>query len=123
VALSLTARGPNNAVFFACATMADTDPMPLSLKDILYILNHVFLPPKLPQEDDTETDSDIALCHLVYQASREFVGFLSPPQQQQWSVVKTMLKALLKTTQVLDKDELAESISRLKEGGESCQSL
>jgi len=98
--------------------MANPNLGPFSLEELLYILNHVFLPPKLPQEDDTKTGCDIALCYLVHQASREFAGFLSQHQQQRWSVVRKMLKTLLETTQALDKDELAQSILSLEDGGQ-----
>ncbi len=100
--------------------MVNPNPEPFSLEDILYTLNHVFLPPELPQEDDTEVDRDVALCHLVYLASREFTGFLSQPQQQQWSIVSRMLKTLLETTQVLDKDVLVKNILCLGDGGQFC---
>ena len=100
--------------------MVNPNPRPLALNDILYILNHVFLPPKLPQEDDTKTDCDIALCRLVYDASVDFADFLSKPQQQQWSTVIQMLATLLKTTQVFDADVLAKNILRLEDGGQSC---
>jgi hypothetical protein len=98
--------------------MANSDTGP-SLKELLYILNHVFLPPKLPQEDDTETDSDIALCGLVYQASREFTGFLPQSQQKRWSIIIQMLEMLLRTTQALDINVLAEDILCLEDGGQS----
>ena len=106
-------------------TMANSNPdrEPLPLKDLLYILNHVFLPPELPQEDDTATECDVALCHWVYQASLEFTGFLSQPQKLRWPIVRKMLKTLLKTTQALNKDELTKSILLLEDGGQSCQGL
>jgi len=100
--------------------MVKPNPGPFSLKDILSTLNHVFLPPKLPQEDDTNADRDVALCRLVYHASREFTGFLSQPQQQQWSIVRQMLKTLLETTQVLDKYVLVKNILCLRDGGQFC---
>ena len=77
-----------------------------------------FYPPKLPQEDDTDADRDVALCRFIHQASREFTDFLSQPQQQQWSIVRKMLKTLLKTTQVLDKDVLVKNILCLGDGGQ-----
>jgi len=89
----------------------------------LYILNHVFLPPELPQEDDTKTDRDIALCRSVYHASIDFTDFLSESQQQKWCIVKEMLKTLLETTQALDKGKLAKNIMRLEEGGQSSHVL
>jgi len=83
----------------------------IGLLTLKKILNHVFLPPKLPQEEETDTDCcDIALCHLVYQASLGFRDFLPQPQQKKWSIVCQMLKTLLKTTQVLDKDVLANTV-------------
>jgi hypothetical protein len=83
------------------------------------MLNHVFLPPKLPQEDDASA-SDAALCHFVYNAACKFTDFLSQPQQQQWSIVGQMLKTLLETTQVLDKDDLVKNILCLGNGGQFC---
>ena len=100
--------------------MIKPNPGPSSSKDILYALNHVFLPPKLPQEDDTKAERDVALCRSVYHASLEFTDFLAPPQQQQWSIVHQMLKTLLKTTQALDKDVLAKNILCLEDGGQFC---
>ena len=101
--------------------MANPKPAPFSLEDTLYILNHVFLPPKLPQEDDTNTDHDIALCHLVYDASLGFTDFVSKRQQQKWSIVSQMLQTLLKTRlDVLDKRVLSKEILALREGGQSC---
>jgi len=98
--------------------MVNPNPGQFSLEDIIYTLNHVFLPPKLPQEDDTKADRDVALCRFVYHASGEFTDFLSQPQQQQWSIVRKMLKTLLKTTQVLDKGVLVKNILCLGDGGQ-----
>ena len=99
--------------------MAHPNPGPFS-KDILYTLNHVFLPPKLPQEDDAKASRDVALCRFVYNASCKFTNFLSQLQQQQWSIVSQMLKTLLETTQVLDKDVLVKNILCLGDGGQFC---
>ncbi|KAF8956266.1 hypothetical protein BDZ97DRAFT_1925658 [Flammula alnicola] len=96
--------------------MANPNPEPPSLEDLLYMLNHVFLTPKLPQEGDTKARRDIALCGFAYNASREFARFLSQSQQQQWSIVSQMLKTLLETTRGLDKDVLVKDILRLGDG-------
>ncbi|KAF8970976.1 hypothetical protein BDZ97DRAFT_1901937 [Flammula alnicola] len=96
--------------------MAHPNPEPPSMEDLLYMLNHVFLPPKLPQEDDTMAHRDVALCGFAYNASREFVRFLSQSQQQQWSSISKMLKTLLETTRDLDKDVLVKDILRLGDG-------
>ena len=84
------------------------------------MLNHVFLPPKLPQEDDANASHRAALCRFVYKASCRFTTFLSQAQQQQWSIISQMLKTLLETTQVLDKDVLVKNILCLGNGGQFC---
>lgn len=101
--------------------MANTNPEPLSEEDISYLLNHVFLPPKLPQRDDNDKDTDrnVALCRLVSDASREFSKFLPQSQQRQWSTVSRMVRNLLEATRVLDKDVLVTNISTLVYGGQS----
>jgi hypothetical protein len=90
---------------------------PLSMKDLQYLLNHVFLPPKLPQEDDSDQERDIVLCQQIYSAALEFTGFLSQHQQQKWSVVSRMLEMLLHTTCSLDKGPLITNILQLADGG------
>ena len=97
----------------------DMDDRPPSSEDLLYMLNHVFLPPKLPQKDDNDdsgVDRDVTLCHFAYKASHEFATYLSQSQQENWSIVSQMLKKL-KTSRVLDEDVLAHNILCLGEGG------
>jgi hypothetical protein len=89
----------------------------LSLKDLEYLLNHVFLPPKLPQEDDSDKERDIVLCQQMYRATREFERFLPQHQRQKWSVVTRMLEMLLQTTQFLNNDLLVNNILQLGDGG------
>lgn len=98
--------------------MVNSSPEPPSLEDILYTLNHVFLPPKLPQEEDHRPDRDVVLCRFVYDACREFPTVLpSQDQQGKWSTVVHMLKNLLESTQVLAKDVLITDILHLENGG------
>jgi hypothetical protein len=97
--------------------MANTNPEPPSLEDLRYVLNHVFLPPKLPQEDDHNVDHDVVLCRLAYKASLEFGTRLSP--QRKWSTVTKMLENLLESTQLLNNDVLFANILRLRDGGQS----
>jgi hypothetical protein len=98
--------------------MAKTKPEPSSKEDTLrYVLNHVFLPPKLPQQDDYDAENDAALCRFAYEASLEFATFLSQSQQRQWSIVIQMLKNMLESTRALEKDVLVTKISHLQIGG------
>ena len=99
--------------------MNDPNPGSPSLEDLLYMLNHVFLPPKLPPSDDNhdlEVDHDVTLCRFAHKISCEFARFLSESQQKNWSVVTQMLKTL-KTSRAMDKDVLLNNILRLGEGG------
>ncbi|KDR74247.1 hypothetical protein GALMADRAFT_141321 [Galerina marginata CBS 339.88] len=96
--------------------MADLPPTPWSKRDLEYVLNHVFLPPKLSQEDDTEEEHDIVLSRLVYSFSRDFLSFLPQPQQKNWSVVINMLEALVNTTVVFDKSTVTKEILGLVDG-------
>lgn len=100
--------------------MVNSSPGPPSLEDILYALNHVFLPPKLPQEEDHEPDREVALCRFAYDASQEFLRVLPlQDQQRKWLTVVQMLKNLLESTstQVLDRDVLIADILHLENGG------
>ena len=101
--------------------MADSNPEPTILEDILrYVFNHVFLPLKLPQKDDYDAEHEAALCRFVYDASLEFTTFLSRSQQGQWSIVIQMLKHLVESARVLEKDVLVTNIWHLEIGGQSC---
>lgn len=53
--------------------------------DFRYVINHVFLPPRLPQEDDTSTDNGFALVATFHNSLLKFreleptaAGSLSP---------------------------------------------
>ena len=99
--------------------MVNSSPEPPSLEDILYVLHHVFLPPKLPQEEDHKPDRDVTLCRFVYDACREFDTVLpSQDQQGKWPTVVQMLKNLLQSTQVLDRDVIIADILHLENGGQ-----
>ena len=98
--------------------MVNSNPEPPSSEDLLYALNHVFLPPKLPQQDDHDPDRDVALCRLVYVASQNFATILSESQQAQWSAVIQMLENLLESTGALDREMLITNILHLETGGQ-----
>ncbi|KAF9474197.1 hypothetical protein BDN70DRAFT_334295 [Pholiota conissans] len=93
-----------------------------SIEDLHYILNHVFLPPKLPQSNDNEMlnkTGDLALCKLAYKAAASFPEHLPIQQRAQWATVIKMLKSLV---DMVDADggftaqgELVEKILSLEE--------
>ena len=88
--------------------------------ELFYLLHHVFLPPKLPQEEDLTTDHEVALCRAAYNASKKFVSFLDNEKQAEWGRVSKMLKMFLKTTRAPDKAAMVQDILLLAEGGKLC---
>jgi len=62
-----------------------------------YIVNHVFLPPKLPQLCDTTPEVEVALTKLLHDALNEFIGLLPEEVQHEWIALPHMLSILLDT--------------------------
>jgi len=60
-----------------------------------YIVNHVFLPPKLPQLNDTTTDVEVGLTRLFHDALHSFIGLLPEDGQDDWIKLPPMLSILL----------------------------
>lgn len=92
-----------------------------STKELDYVLNHVFLPPKLPQEQDIGPEANlgaITLCELAYDAAVQFPQYLSEQYQSQWAVVVKMLGHLLDTTRVFEKQGQIDKILSMRVGGQ-----
>jgi len=77
----------------------------LSKQHLEYIVNHVFLPPKLPDgaaSKDLALENDQFLCQLVLDAAMEFSGedselFSTPFSQNplHWRVITRLLRKLV----------------------------
>ncbi|KAH9038807.1 hypothetical protein EDB85DRAFT_392096 [Lactarius pseudohatsudake] len=68
---------------------------------LLSVIEHVFLPPKLPQQaptEEAERGTNMALCHILIQAARAFSRFLSPSQQLSWTHMIKMMESICWTT-------------------------
>lgn len=94
----------------------ETDGIPY---DWDYIVNHIFLPPQLPQEDDFDIVKEHALCKLVEDCAEEYAGRLPPGQRPRWNRMTKMLKNL-RISQVsisLTKECVNQAISEMKHGG------
>ncbi|KAH9061808.1 hypothetical protein EDB83DRAFT_2506594 [Lactarius deliciosus] len=64
---------------------------------LLSVIEHVFLPPKLPQQaptEEAERGTNMALCHILIQAARAFSRFLSPSQQLSWTHMIKMMESM-----------------------------
>lgn len=76
--------------------------MSLSLADLdsevlRSVVEHVFLPPKLPQEApdmDAERGTNVALCHILIHAAAAFRQYLSPSQWLVWDRMPKMMDSI-----------------------------
>ncbi|KAH9033550.1 hypothetical protein EDB85DRAFT_1890221 [Lactarius pseudohatsudake] len=99
--------------------------MSLRLNDIdsdvlLSVVEHVFLPPKLPQEaptEEAERETNVALCHILIQAARTFSQGLSPLRQSLWARMIKMMGFIYQAARSpLVEEELTGALSGLAMG-------
>lgn len=60
-----------------------------------YIINHVFLPPKLPQENDSGFEETAALIQIVRAASSLLQDHIPEQQQSEWVPCIKMMRSML----------------------------
>ncbi|KAK0232833.1 hypothetical protein IW262DRAFT_1443858 [Armillaria fumosa] len=62
--------------------------------ELTYIVNHVFMPPVLPQADDRDLSHDAALCHAVLDCAHRYRSHLlnDAPKLRNWDVIIKMLQ-------------------------------
>ncbi|KAH9017600.1 hypothetical protein EDB84DRAFT_1276503 [Lactarius hengduanensis] len=61
---------------------------------LLSVIEHVFLPPNLPQEaptEEAERETNVALCHILIQAARTFSHGFPPLRQSLWARMIKMM--------------------------------
>ena len=64
-------------------------------QSLSYIINHVFLPPKLPQEDDSGVVEDSALIVECEAALESFQAHLPSHDCRRWAACIRMLRKML----------------------------
>ncbi len=88
---------------------------------LLSVVNHVFLPPMLPQEaptEEAEHAGNVALCHVLIQAARAFSQDLSPLRQSLWAPMIKMMRNIHRTVKSsLVQAEFEGVLSDLAMGG------
>jgi hypothetical protein len=84
-----------------------------------YVIHHVFLPPKLPQEGDHSDRMDSALCKLVVKTAEYFQEILptNSSASTRWAPVGKMMKKLAETQH--SAELLVSSLTQMVVGGQS----
>ncbi|KAH8992976.1 hypothetical protein EDB92DRAFT_1796733, partial [Lactarius akahatsu] len=87
---------------------------------LLSVVEHVFLPPKLPQEaptEEAEREANVALCHILIQAAQTFSQGLPPLRQSLWARVIKMMGSIYRAARApLVEVELTGALSGLAMG-------
>jgi hypothetical protein len=85
-----------------------------------FIINHVFMPTRLPQEDDKSYGQESALCQFVLATAMDFFRQLSEAEQRLWRPALTMLDNLTRFSDdsAFDKESLRHALSRMRSGGD-----
>ena len=91
---------------------------------VLYsVIQHVFMPPKLPQEDpgeDTEQKTNVALCNNLIEAAQKFLQSLPASESPLWiRMIKTLELVRLAATVPFNGADLQRVLSYMTIGGTS----
>lgn len=91
----------------------------VSRKELRYIVNHVVLPPELPQEDDSSVSYDNVLLRLVHTTAVSFASRLSADEAWLWEPIKTMLAQWTRIAQdgSIDDMTLNQALEHIGVGG------
>ena len=87
-----------------------------------FIVNHVFLPPKLPNQDDENVfQKEMGLLRLVQDVADQFVSQVPDEFSAKWQSIVSMLRVWENITEFgrIDKERLSMSLKNLEPGGMS----
>lgn len=88
--------------------------------DLEYIIHHVFLTPKLPQEDDCSAIKSAALTNELLKALKAFQSLNDESKSSEWATSIDMVSKMLKLRDHaggLLIEEVETGLETLKEGG------
>lgn len=100
--------------------MSNIDQKELALR---YIINHIFLPPGLPQQDDYTLENDRVLCEELLSSARHYRSkLLSADNVIRWDPMLTMLHNLheFHNEDGLSKDRVKVAMTKMQPGGMLC---
>ena len=87
------------------------------------VIEHVFMPPKLPQEapdEDMEQKVNVALCDNLIEAAQDFIQKIPPSQSPLWTqMIKMMKLARQAATASFKEADLQHVFSNMAIGGTS----
>ncbi|KAH1900111.1 hypothetical protein KXV57_008631 [Aspergillus fumigatus] len=66
----------------------------MCLEANVYLVHHVFLPPKLPQEDDYDPEYELVLLEKCIEALEQFKGYVSGPEADSIAAAALMITRL-----------------------------
>lgn len=93
------------------------------MESLKYSINHVFLPPKTPQKDDTNINEEHNLIGSLLNSTKKFAAQCPPTEARQLQAVARMLQRLLTVKSGLGGSEkkasMRQVISELSNGGTS----
>lgn len=90
--------------------------------ELAFILNHVILPPRLPQEaekDELTSNAEKLLLELVHSEVQSFRQRCAQDSKDAWSTIEKMLAAWIATNphQALSTDVLKQAFTAMRHGG------
>jgi len=91
-----------------------------SERKLLYLIHHIFLPPKTPQEDDTDLTLEKALVSEILCSLEQFQASLEDPRPPAIDTCLEMLRRMLELRMYkdeLDPDRLKDQIEKLQNTG------
>ena len=94
--------------------------MELSNEDLGVLANHILLPPRLPQKDDSDSPGlDIGLLSFVREQAAAFHSIIPQKCSRAWRVVDTMLQDWLSICQNhwVSQEVLSTRLKSMREDG------
>ena len=101
---------------------ASTGEGQMEISDLQYLINHVFLPPKLPQQDDSSFENDINLLVACEDAIDRFINHLQSSKHEKLLACRKMILKMHESRNPrgdLSPEKIDEVLKSMSDGGES----
>lgn len=91
-------------------------------EELDYIINHVFLPPKLPHQDDSSVENTNALIEMVLAATELLQDHLPEQEHSEWIPCIKMMRNMLELKDECGKliaEKVETALKEMSHGGTS----